>query len=340
MFSRVRAFAAPALVLLAACPASAAAQQRQCSAADSARVAWSPPPGTADDAWRATLLAGGLVAPETRLVRVPHDSLHSLGGDREHTRALQGVLLDAIEARVGAGPSRTVALLRVEPDSTVSRLVLSLPSGMVEIDSAGQTRLRFAPAAADGCPMAIWYPVVIEQSATVTIPARPSAQQAVRVGSFEVQAINATGEDRSSAAVTPRGTRRGQLQGQLMWRCAEGGGLWAGVVLARRARAGESRPVEWRFDDDAPRTATLRGVEGYSRWFLPPGDVAGFTVRARTARSLSIRLTDDGTEYVYELDQPGQALDRVACARGTPVAGEIPRATTDFTGVGTASPRS
>lgn len=165
MFAHVRVSIAAALLLWVACSAPAGAQQRACSAADSARVGWSPPPGVADEAWRATLLAGGLVAPGTALVRA--EALHSLGGDFEQVGQLLSKLDNVIRARAGNGPATIVALMRVEPDSTLSRLVLALPSGMVGIEEAvGEPvrRVRFAPAVADGCPMVIWYPMTVEIS--------------------------------------------------------------------------------------------------------------------------------------------------------------------------------
>jgi TonB family protein len=168
--------------------------------------------------------------------------------------------------------------------------------------------------------------------------ARPLNPRAVLVGSFEVWVVTnpSTREDQSNAFITPRGGTRGApIPGELRWSCAEGGGLWVGVILSGIGRAGEARPVEWRFDGDALATASLIGVENFLRWFLPAEDVARFTARARNARSLVIRVPDDGAEYVYELEQPRQALDRLACARGTPVAGRIPQpAPADLSGRG------
>lgn len=163
-------------------------------------------------------------------------------------------------------------------------------------------------------------------------PGTPAQSRPVRMGSFEVWVVTDyfTGELRSTAAVRPRGTRLGELR----WSCAEGGGLWVGVILSGIGRDGETRPVEWRFDGDAPATASLRGVTDYRRWFLPAEDVAPFTQRARTAQTLAIRVPNDGAEYVYELEGPGEALDQLACARGTPVAGRIPQSLADFNGVG------
>ena len=171
MTGPVRASLAAALALLAIGSAPAAAQQRACTAADSARVAWSPPPGVDDQAWRATLLANGLVTPETELVRVAYDSLPP---SNDTNRDLLWELLDVVQARAGDGAGKFVILKRVEPDSSLSRLLLALPSGMVGIGesiSEKARRLRFAPVFRDGCPMAVLYPIVMETSGTQRIPA-------------------------------------------------------------------------------------------------------------------------------------------------------------------------
>lgn len=241
-----------------------------------------------------------------------------------------------VRARMGDGPAKIVVLKRIEPDSTLSRVVLALPSGMVGIEESLEEavrRLRFPPAFRDGCPMAVWYPSIFEQNTV-------GAAGGERVGSFEVDVGRDffTGVYEGSAAITPRGATRREMRGHLMWSCAEGGGLWVGVALSgEEARDGETRPVEWRFDGDTPATGSLRGVRGFRRWFLPAEDVARFTVRAGTARSLVIRLPDGGTEYAYELEQPREALDRLACARGTPMAGRLPQPSMEeFRGVGKA----
>lgn len=331
-----------ALWLLAACSASAAAQQRPCSAADSARVGWSAPPGEPEETWRAALVSGRLIAPGAEQVRIPFDSLHSLSGsDVFRLSQLHTDLIAAIRARIGDGPSKVHALARIEPDSTLSRLVLVLPSGMVSIQNSvteKTRRLRPIPAVRDGCPMAIWYPITIESYGTRIIrgaaarPPRPSHPEAELVGSFEVWVSwSFTGEDQSSAFIKPRGGTGGELR----WSCAEGGGLWVDLALSTTGRDGETRAVEWRFDDDEPATASLREVSNHGRWFLSAEAVARFTVRARTARRLAIRVPGEGTEFVYTLEQPRQALDRLACARGTPVAGRMPRPP-DFIGQGRA----
>ncbi|HEX8209027.1 MAG TPA: hypothetical protein VF584_02485 [Longimicrobium sp.] len=344
MIAHVRASIA-ALWLLAACSASAAAQQRQCSAADSARIGWSAPQGEAEETWRAALVSGGLIAAGAEAVHIPFGSLHSLSGsDYDRTSQLNTDLIDAIRARIGDGPSRTHALVRIEADSTLSGLMLVLPSGMVSIRESvteKTRRLRAVPAVSNGCPMGIWYPITIESYGTRIVgrgtrqPPRPLEPEAERVGSFEVLVVRSyfTGEDQSNASTRPRSGTGGELR----WWCAEGGGVWVGVTLPAAARDGETRPVEWSFDGDAPAAASLRGVREFHRWFLPDEDVARFTVRARTARRLVVRMPADGTEYQYDLEQPRQALDRLACAPGTPLAGRIPRAPEgEFTGVGRA----
>jgi hypothetical protein len=176
MIASKRASLAAALVLLWAASSPAAAQQRECTPAERARVAWTPPPGVADEAWRATLLSNGLVTPETELVRIQSDSLPGLGDSafpliREMERLIQ--------ARAGDGPAKVVILARVEPDSSLSRLLLALPSGMVAIEDSidpAVRRLRYPPVVTGGCPIAGWSPITFETSGTQRIPATRPAQ--------------------------------------------------------------------------------------------------------------------------------------------------------------------
>lgn len=183
MIGPVRASLAAVLVLLVAAPA--AAQSRACTAADSARVGWSPPPGANADSFRAALLSGGLVAPETELVHIPFGSLHRLG---DEARELHSPMIEAIQARIGDGPAKVVILARIESDSTLSRLVLALPSGMVGIEeSLRETtrRLRLNPAIRDGCPMAMWYPITVETSGTLRIGETAGAARVSGVAASE-----------------------------------------------------------------------------------------------------------------------------------------------------------
>jgi len=163
------------------------------------------------------------------------------------------------------------------------------------------------------------------------LPAAPAAhaQQAVRVGSFLVlpEADSATREDRSRALIAPTHGRGG---GMVMWQCVAGGGVTVGVSFGEVSSDGESRRVVWRFDEDRPDTASLSGMSGDMLWYLPADRVAPFILRARSARRLVVRGPADagGTprpEHAYDLAEPGAALDRLSCARGTPVAGRPER---------------
>jgi TonB family protein len=168
------------------------------------------------------------------------------------------------------------------------------------------------------------------------LPAAPSAHaQPPRVGSFFIREAEdpATGENRSVAAIIPR---RGP--GQVRWQCVERGGVAVGINLGVLSHDEYTRRVTWRFDGDPPDTTSLSGMSGTMDWYLPPDDVASFTVRARTARRLVVRALSAGTEYVYALDQPGPALDRLPCARGTPVPGQPLRPGRERDGVERATP--
>ncbi|HST58044.1 MAG TPA: hypothetical protein VLK84_05145, partial [Longimicrobium sp.] len=186
MIASVRASLAAVVALVWAGSSPVVAQQRECTPAERARVAWTPPPGVADDAWRATLLSNGLVTPETELVRIESDSLPGMG---DAAFPLIGEMERLIQARVRGGPAKMVLLARVEPDSTLSRLLLALPSGMVAIEDSidpAVRRLRFPTVVRDGCPIASWSPITFETSGAQTIPARP----APRPGAAGRQMVN------------------------------------------------------------------------------------------------------------------------------------------------------
>lgn len=213
--------------------------------------------------------------------------------------------------------------------AALAALFLALPAARpAHAQPAGSVPVQPARPAQSG------QPVHAQPAGSTTVqPLRP-----VRVGSFEVlvETNYFTKQDVSGASVRPRGETGANAMGQILWRCADGGGVWAGVILSGTGRNGDTRPAEWRFDDDAPATAALQGVTHYRRWFLPPEEVVRFTQRARSARSLVIRVPGDGAEYVYDLDQPGEALDQLPCTRGTLVAGRIPQTDTAFSGQGRA----
>lgn len=160
--------------------------------------------------------------------------------------------------------------------------------------------------------------------ALVLLPVRSAHAQVSVVGSFQVRpgTHTATREDRSMAAIFPRGVMDG---GMATWQCVERGGLAVGVSLDW-PRDGGTRHVSWRFDGDPPDTASVTGFPDDAFWYLPPEDVAPFTLRARQARRLVINVwADSGSpapaEYVYELAQAPQALDRLPCARNEPLGG-------------------
>lgn len=304
MLSRARASLAAALVLLAVCSTSAAAQQRACTAADSARVGWSAPPGVPEDAWRASLLSDRLVAPGAELVRIPYDSLHSLGGDVSLVGQLHRALIDEIEARLGDGPVKVVVLARIEPDSTVSRLLLAVPTGRVGIEeSVGDVvgRLRFAPAVKDGCPMAIWYPTIIESSGTV------------RIGAGGASDFSGRGRAGPSAPASPRRPRAGAAPPVVVrspgehWvkvvQWDEGGADWIDTTSV--SRVGED---VFRF--------TVRHTAAQVWWSMPDrisydqtDDRMEFDCARGLSRSLSKTWMLAG-RVVLEKEFPGQNLHR------------------------------
>jgi hypothetical protein len=264
----------PALTLLLTCSATAVAQQRECSAADSARVAWTAPPGMADDGWRAALLADGLVTRGTEMVRIPFDSLHSMGGDFDQVSRFNRELIREIEARIGEGPAKTLVLARIEADSTLSRLLLALPSGTVAIEqslSEATRRARYAPAIRGGCPLAIWYPIIVEQLPTRTIGG---------------------GVGRGVAGGIAGGVPEGAPQPRQPPPSDEGT-----YELARARTPGDSWVAISRNDDEAVwiDAASVQRVRG---------DVFFFTLRRTysTAATTPRHITYDATDDVMEFD--------------------------------------
>lgn len=158
--------------------------------------------------------------------------------------------------------------------------------------------------------------------------ALPAQAQTPRVGSFYVVVgTDPAGEDRSRAVINAR-----EGIGQVRWECVEDGGVVVGVNLGALSRDGDVGRVEWRFDRDRPDTAELARANVVT-WYLPADLVAPFTLRARTARRLVIRSLATRVEQIYDLDQPGPALDRLPCARGTPVPGRPPQRAASASGM-------
>lgn len=161
--------------------------------------------------------------------------------------------------------------------------------------------------------------------AAVALVAARSAH-AQPVGSFLVHGKTdpVTGEDRSFAMIHPESGVRGG--GLMAWNCVAAGGVVVTLGLDVIGRASGVRPLTYRFDRDRPETATASRTDSLSNWYLSAEHVAPFTLRARRARRLVIRAPGHAgapteEEYVYDFAEAGQALDRLPCARGTPVPG-------------------
>lgn len=138
------------------------------------------------------------------------------------------------------------------------------------------------------------------------------AQQDERIGGVDVhlQADSAAGTDLGFAVLRPDG---GALDGAVVWACAGSpAGLAAGVYLDRDPGDTASVDVAWRFDQDPPDTTGLRS--GATVELLANEDASALTRRARTARTLTLRVLDARiAEYTYTLAGVDSALHRLGC---------------------------
>ena len=156
MSRNTRASVAAMLVLLAACAAPAAAQERPCPADDGARAGWVRSEDVADEAWISALVASGEVTNATELVRISEDSA---------PRALRRGAISApsfeLLEQIGDLPLETVIVARIGHDGRPSRVTVAVPSAVSEFDQSVRrmvSRMRFSPAIDDGCPIAVWMP--------------------------------------------------------------------------------------------------------------------------------------------------------------------------------------
>jgi TonB family protein len=176
-------------------------------------------------------------------------------------------------------------------------------------------------------PMKIPFIARLAAAAAVLVVAQPArAQQDLRIGGFHLrlQTDPITDMDRSLALLYPRDHDR-EGTGLIMWACSgTTGDLMAGVKLGY-GRTGATQPVVWRFDADRPDTTHLEGLDG-TTWFLREADTAPFTIRAKTASRLVIRVPGGPpsfrtTDYFYDFRDAGNALNRLSCARNPSLLG-------------------
>lgn len=155
------------------------------------------------------------------------------------------------------------------------------------------------------------------------------AQEVERVGTFHVRTRvdPITDEDRSAAALFPDG---GGPEGTLVWVC---GNPDTGLAVTLQLDDGVSgggpadgarQRVVWRFDRDRPDSTWLYGLD--SLWHVREDQAVSFTIRAKKASRLVIRVLDGApryaeTDYIYDLTGSAAALDRLGCARNPRVSG-------------------
>lgn len=164
-------------------------------------------------------------------------------------------------------------------------------------------------------------------AATVLLISPCRAQQDLQVGNFHLrlQTDPITDQDRSLAILYPTTGRDGT--GLIMWACSGSTGeLVSGVRLANYGTTRSVQQVVWRFDSDRPDSTYLEGGNGGQSWFLRAEDAPPFTVRAKTATRLVIRVlggapTYSTTDYFYDLRGSAAALNRLSCARNPVLLG-------------------
>lgn len=152
---------------------------------------------------------------------------------------------------------------------------------------------------------------VLLAAAVPLLAGHAQAQQDERIGGVDVH-LQA---DFGFATLRPEG---GALPGALVWACGgDPAALAAGVYLDRPS--GRFVPLQrmaWRFDQDAPDTATLQRRQSTVH-LLWDADAARFTRRARTAERLTVRALDEpAREYAYSLAGVDAALSRLGCGAG------------------------
>lgn len=165
-------------------------------------------------------------------------------------------------------------------------------------------------------------PAVFTIGATLVLCGSASGQRHrdVRIGSFveRIHTSSVSGEW-STVHLSPRGRTRDD-EGQFLWGCAGTGALVLGIRRPETATSyTETQDMVWTFDADAPATTGIRRLPGSRSWGPAAEDAAAFTVRAKTAGRLVIRLPGaaSGRDAVYEYNLAGadSALNRLACIR-------------------------
>jgi TonB family protein len=143
------------------------------------------------------------------------------------------------------------------------------------------------------------------------------------VGVFTYTRRVQDGVDRSHVATGAVGTTLPGVP-SLFWRCGEAARagrrpeptIELALLVDGVTAEGGLVSVQWRFDSDAPAAATTWVVAGSGiAIFAPDTERDVFTERARSARSVTLRIRDahDGYDSRFALDGLSDALARLEC---------------------------
>ena len=161
---------------------------------------------------------------------------------------------------------------------------------------------------------------ILAAALTAAAPLRAQPWASERIGPFWYNPSfdEETGRDRSYAYVRAALNgepveQRGGDGGDLIWTCGDSLLIYISIP---RVRAGDRGRMIYAFDQDAPDTVNVP-VSRMAAWELPPERNRAFTARARTARTLTVRLLNGRrrTDRVFEMDSAGRVLGRLACVR-------------------------
>lgn len=161
-------------------------------------------------------------------------------------------------------------------------------------------------------------PFVLIAAAAVVL--HPSVIAAQRFGAFEVRHERDAMTDRDrSVAYTNESEPTVLRTATLAWRC--NGSQEVELIIGADAflNSGDAVPVQWRFDHNPSSGRHLWSVSttGTSA-FAPPEDILAFTVGARRANHVVLRVTDyRGVNYdlTFNLSGATAAIGSLACGK-------------------------
>jgi len=105
----------------------------------------------------------------------------------------------------------------------------------------------------------------------------------------------------------------------MQWQC-ERDGSWGVVLDTQLLTMDDEVTAQWRFDQEAPKTAARQMARAHYAW-VPVEELEAFTAAAKRASRVAVRLTTrDGTEatLVFPLNGATAAFSKLRCMTGNP----------------------